>query len=251
MVLFLDFDGTLVPIVQRPELALLDPITRQLLHSLSRWMPVVVISGRALRDLKARVSVPQLIYVGNHGLEMEGPSLKYRMKDNGKWIIFIKKLYRELKADLGKIPGILVENKRYTLSVHYRLVRGEARKRALRLFSARLRPYRGKGLIRTTEGKAVWEVRPPYQWHKGKAVDWILKRPNLSGRWPLYIGDDRTDQDALKMVRSKGVGIYVASPHEKGAAHYTLQSPRVVRQFLRWLLSQVSGQEGTIRKVLF
>jgi trehalose-phosphatase len=240
MALFLDFDGTLVPIVQHPDHASLDHSVRRLLRFLSRHIPVVIVSGRALGDLKSRVALPGLICVGNHGLEMSGRALKYRMKNAIPWRRFINKLGRELKEELGEIPGVLIENKGYTLSVHYRKARKAGRRRSTRLFMARLGPLVQKGEIRISHGKAVWEVRPPIDWHKGRAVRWILKQSGFKGRWPLYIGDDKTDQDAFRAIQNTGLGMMVGSPKKRGAAHYTIENPRKVQEFLRWLLDQLS-----------
>ena len=249
MILFLDFDGTLVPIVQRPELAILDENGRRLIESLSKRIPVVIISGRGLDDVRGRVGVNGVNYVGNHGLEIEGNNLKYRMNDSPQWTKFINELSLIIEQSLGGIHGVIVENKGVTLSVHYRLVSGATRKRALQLFSKCIEGYKAKRQVRVTHGKMVWEVRPPFEWHKGKAVMWIMKQPQFMGRWPLYIGDDRTDQDALKLVRENGVGIWIGAPKEKGAALHAIEDPRSVRQLLKWLLVQVSEKSGSMKKI--
>ena len=240
MILFLDFDGTLTPIARRPELATLDREGKHLLRDLSRRIPVAVISGRALRDVRERVGVKELIYVGNHGLEIEDHPFKYQMPAASKWTGLIRKLEMTMSGDLGRIRGILIENKGLSLSVHYRLVRPGERDAAYRIFSKHVGPYRKEGRIRMTNGKAVWEVRPPYLWHKGKAVSWILGRAPAKGRWPIYIGDDRTDQDAFRAIRRKGIGFHVGSSREKGEARYSFRNPRAVRSFLRWLLKEIS-----------
>jgi trehalose-phosphatase len=247
--LFLDFDGTLVPIARTPDLAELDPQGRKLIRSLSRRLPLVIVSGRSIRDVRSRVGVSGVSYVGNHGLEITGASLKYRMKGADEWIRFLRSLAGKLHRDLDGIPGIMVEEKRLSLSVHYRLAGRDARRKALRLFSDRVKNHRDGRRIRVSHGKAVWEVRPPVRWDKGKAVQWILRQPGFRGRWPIYIGDDRTDQDALRAIRASGVGIAVARPGEKGAAHYRMENPRMVRHFLKWLLGRVSNGRGGIRRV--
>lgn len=249
MALFLDFDGTLVPIVRHPDHASLNRSVRQLLRSLSRRVPVVIVSGRALVDLKSRVGLPGLICVGNHGLEMSGHALKYQMKDAIRWRRFIKKLCRELQEELGDIPGILIEDKGYTLSVHVRQAREAGKQKSERIFMARLRPLVQQGRVRISHGKAVWEVRPPINWHKGRAVRWISKQSGFRGRWPLYIGDDKTDQDAFRAIQNTGLGIMVGPPQKRGAAHYTIENPRKVHELLQWLLDQLSTNRAVRQSV--
>jgi trehalose-phosphatase len=249
MVLFLDFDGTLVRIAERPDLAVLDPKGKKLLLSLVKRVPTVIISGRALHDVKSRVGIGTAVYVGNHGLEIEGINIKYNMKNASQWLALLKKLSSSIRKTVGAIPGIIIEDKIWTLSIHYRLVSGASRQKARRLFLKAVRGFRGEDSFRVTHGKAVWEIRPPDEWNKGKAVAWLLNQPGYRRRWPLYLGDDRTDQDALKVVRRGGVGIWVGAAQEKGAARFSLDNPRDVRQFLRWFLGQVSQKIGRMKKI--
>lgn len=242
-VLFLDFDGTLVPIAQRPEQAQLNPSIRALIRFLSHQIPVVVISGRGLKDVKKKVKLDHILYVGNHGLEMEGPSFQYQMKYALRWKKFVKRLVEELKGGLGGISGLLVEDKEYSISVHYRLTPSEYRRKAGVLFKNLIQPYLESKRLRLTQGKAVWEVRPPIEWNKGTAVLHLLKSRQLKGRWPIYIGDDHTDQDAMRMIKRRGFGIAVGPPNKKGAGHVTLGEPVDVHRFLKWMAGEFSGQK--------
>ena len=244
--LFLDFDGTLASIVPRPDDAWLLPSTRDLLKLLSRRVPVAIVSGRSLRDLRSRIGLKGVTYVGNHGLEVAGQNLRFKMKDAAHWRAFLIKIGRQLDEDLGKIPGILLENKGYTLSVHYRLAGGQARQKARRLFAKRLQPYQVRNLVRLRRGKAVWEVRPPVLWDKGTAVRWVLKQPGFRGRWPLFIGDDETDKDVFRAIWNYGIGIFVGASQENGTAHYRLKDPIKVHGFLKWLLRQLMHREVRI-----
>ncbi len=236
MALFLDFDGTLVPVAPKPGDAWLSFSVRDLLRSLSRKIPVVIVSGRRLQDLKGRVGLRQVTYVGNHGLEIVGSGFRYQMKGAAQWRRFLKGLVPQLQNALGELPGILLEDKDYTLSLHYRLARQGIRRKALRWLIRHLKPLEDKGLIKVGLGKAAWEIRPPVRWDKGHAVLWVLRQPAFRRRWPLYIGDDVTDEDAFRAIRGRGIGILVGSASKKGSAHYTLAGPSQVYEFLKWLL---------------
>jgi trehalose 6-phosphate phosphatase len=234
--LFLDFDGTLAPIAPRPEEAGLTSDMRLLLRRLSRRVPVVIVSGRSLSDIRTRVGLPGLVYVGNHGLEIAGCGLRYRMENADDWCRLLKILGDRLRERLELLPGIFIEDKGYTLSVHFRLAGGIVRRRAARRFAEWLGPLQRRRQVRVGRGKAVWEIRPPIDWNKGRAVVWILKQPRFRKRWPLYIGDDATDQDAFRSIRKIGLGIAVGPPEKKGAAGYAVRSPREVGLFLNRLL---------------
>ncbi len=239
--LFLDYDGTLVPIAPRPELAWLSDSTRFLLRSLSKWVPVVFVSGRSLMDLRSRIRLRGMTYVGNHGLEIKGPGFRYQMEDAFHWRRFLKKVACQLQAELDSISGIFLEDKGYTLSVHYRQADTVSERNASRVLYRGLKPI--MDLIQIRSGKSVWEILPPVEWDKGRAVTWILKRPEFQRRWPLYIGDDETDQDAFRSIRSKGIGIAVGSHKKKNAAHFYFSDQLEVDKFLKWLLAQLSTKE--------
>ena len=163
----MDFDGTLVPIAPRPELAILDSSTRSLLKSLSPWVPIVLISGRSRKELKSRIRLNNITYVGNHGLEISHRHFNYRMKGERRWKHFLQGLYLQLQQALRNIPGIWVEDKGLSLSVHYRLARKEGQRKALIIIENSLKKFIDQGKIRRSGGKAVWEIRPPIEWNKG------------------------------------------------------------------------------------
>jgi trehalose 6-phosphate phosphatase len=162
-VLFLsDFDGTLAPIVEKPELAVVSEEICNLLQDLAsrRHFTVGIISGRALADLKSKVKVDGIIFGGNHGFEIEGPGLRFV----NPIVDEIKPLFRIIRQiltlTLGKIKGVLVEDKGITLSVHYRQVEDEKAKEVIKLIERTINGPAFRGLFKLTSGKKVYEIRP-------------------------------------------------------------------------------------------
>lgn len=241
VVLFLDYDGTLTPIVERPEMANLLPSNRKRLEALSKLknVKIVIISGRALKDVKRRVGVSGLTYAGNHGLEFEGPKI-HRIHSAAK---AFRRLAKSIKSRLQRayafMPEILVENKTYTLSVHYRRVSEGKIAAAKMILLKEIGTYLEKSQAALTEGKKVWEIRPPTLWNKGKTVLFILKKMRVSIKKPLvpiYIGDDRTDESAFRALRQRGITVKVAeNPKENSAANHFVRTPKDVSRFLKKL----------------
>ncbi len=242
--LMADYDGTLTPIVGRPELANLPDGVRQLLESMSsqRCFTVGIISGRALADLKCRVAVNGIVYAGNHGLEIEGPGVSFAHPMAVETMPIIRALYQVLRRTLGTVKGVLVEDKGFSLSIHYRQVEGRETGEVKSTFGHIVSSAQALGRIRITQGKKVYEVRPAVAWDKGKAVKLLMKRCGKGGRrsglWPIYLGDDLTDEDAFRAVKDYGIGIsvFVGDANQDTAARYFLKSPAEVAEFLSLLL---------------
>lgn len=178
-ILFLsDFDGTLAPIAEKPELAEIPEGTRMLLHSLTsnRRFTVGVISGRSLKDLKDKVKVEGVVYAGNHGFEIEGPGLSFVNPIVEEIKPFFRIIRQILVLTLGTIKGVLVEDKGITLSVHYRQVDDEKAKTVESLVERAINGPASHGLFKVTSGKKVYEVRPAVNWDKGKAIQLLMKK---------------------------------------------------------------------------
>jgi trehalose 6-phosphate phosphatase len=233
---FLDFDGTLVSIADTPEAVKLDPRTLEVLQKLSQESGVrlVILSGRPLSELTRRLKLKNTIMAGNHGLEIQGrgADLPVNAKKARSLSRFIHLLSEKFKVTLSHYPGVWVEDKQYTLSIHYRaLPRGQAGffDEMIAFFKKKYEKYP----ILWTWGKKVVEVRPSIYWGKGDIVMHLLKK--FKDTLPIGIGDDKADEDMFKVLKERG-GIAVRVGYSaSSAADYYLSSPYDVKVFLQKL----------------
>ncbi len=230
--LMLDYDGTLTPIVHHPRLAVLSPGRRTLLRELSHRpeIKLAIISGRRLSDVKKRVGIPELVYVGNHGFEIDTGGKKMILPAARHFMPRLKMIKNSLRAALN-IRGVFIEDKGPTVSVHFRAVPVRNLGTFKKEFYRALAPYRGK--FRLTHGKKVFEIHPPVDWNKGKAIKWIIKELGLRRHLPIYIGDDRTDEDAFRELGGRGLTIHVGPG--RTAAKKRIKNVREVYHFLKGL----------------
>lgn len=250
LALLLDYDGTLAPIAPHPSQATVSAVTRRLLGRLAQepgvW--VALVSGRALRDLARMVRVRALYYVGNHGLEVAGPRLRYVNPIAQRRRPLMARLVGELGEAVQAFPGAWVEDKGLTLTVHYRGVAPAAIPPLQASVDEVIRPFRAQQSCVVTEGKCVIEIRPPVQWTKGTIVRWLVVRlAALSATGPVlpvYVGDDATDEDAFQALRGDGITIAVGPDDRPTAAHYRVASPAEVRRFLRRVCTLRRRTEG-------
>jgi trehalose-phosphatase len=239
--LFLDFDGTLSPIVSRPQDAQLPPDTRRVLAALSLCCPVAVISGRALADVRARVALDELAYAGNHGFELalpgDAPRLHPEAHSSADSIRAISPLLAEQARQLSEA---IFEDKGPTLTVHYRQCDAATAAQLQRRITALVEEFPG---LEWRAGKKVIEVRPDSHWGKGHAMRWVLKSLGLNTpqTLPIFIGDDITDEDAFRELAQDGVGIRVGAPDFPTAAAYGLADTVEVQVFLEQLLAALQG----------
>lgn len=285
VVLFLDYDGTLSPIVQRPELALLPDETRAVVGRLAERMPVAILSGRRREEVAALVDLPGLVYAGSHGFDIAGPApaaggapvpvsppapgaapapagvsaaaaplLRHLAAPGVE--TRLRRVAERLRRELAGIDGVLVEDKRFAVAVHYRLV---ADRDLPRIEAAVDRAAgaagggagdggdggdggdvgdigdaggsaaaAGGGRLRKTGGKKVWELRPDVDWDKGRALLWLFERygGGHPDALPLVLGDDVTDESAFAAAASRGgIGILVAEEPRPTAAAFRLRDP--------------------------
>jgi trehalose-phosphatase len=233
VLVFLDFDGTLTPIVDFPDQAVMLPETRVTLKRLSELGPfsITIISGRALNDIRERVGIANLTYAGNHGLEIWGEGVRFVEPEAVRRIKILGEFSRRVRERLRHIPGVEVENKVLTASVHFRRAERASLDEIRKIVHAEL--AFSERIFRVTRGLQVIEVRPRVDWNKGTAVQWIQQVRGSANTLCLYVGDDATDEDAFAALPE---GVTVRVGHAKGtAARYYLDDQGSVTRFLSWL----------------
>jgi trehalose-phosphatase len=238
--LFLDFDGTLTPIVDDPAAAHLSVGVRDTLRRIAGQDSVVtaVISGRAVEDVYVRIRLDGVIYGGNHGLEIFGRGLRFVEPEADARRGQLRRLTEAVAEELGHIAGVLVEDKGLTTSIHFRQA-GERDVPAIENAVRSIVAAAGN-LFRVTTGRKVFEIVPRTGWHKGAAAQWILAHLNDSELLPIYLGDDNSDEDAFAVL-ADGVTVRVGGPPAT-CARYRVPGPAEVYQFLLWLESRVAAR---------
>jgi len=231
--LFFDYDGTLTPIVERPENAVLSERMRERLAALAEQAFVAVISGRGLDDLKGRVGLESLAYAGSHGFELVEPDGRLVERPEAQAAIpALDAAEAQLAATAGTIRGVQLERKRFGLAVHYRRVAEDRLPELQRAIETALEAQGVRLALKS--GKKVWEFVPAIDWHKGHALSWILEReigPNQAVL-AVYIGDDVTDEDAFKVVADSGLAVAVGDGPAETAATHRLEDVDAVGDFL-------------------
>lgn len=243
-VVFLDYDGTLTPIVARPELAVLAEEMRRTVRTLAARCPVAIVSGRDRTDVQGRVGIKGLIYAGSHGFDIAGPpGMDLNYEHSQGFLASLDRAEHEFRRSLSGIAGARVERKKFSIAVHFREAPPQCEARLEPVVDAVLRrcPELRKGL-----GKKVFELRPAVDWHKGKAVLWLLDAMGYAGTdaLPVYIGDDVTDEDAFSAVAGRGLGIVVAEVPRETTAGYRLKSTAEVGLFLHKLTTVIGPRDG-------
>jgi trehalose-phosphatase len=234
---FLDYDGVLTPIVRDPDQALLNDEMRASVRRLAELCPTAIVSGRDHDDVKAKVALDGVVYAGSHGFDISGPEdLRHQHPGGVAALPALDAAQHDLEAALDPVPGAWVERKRFAVAVHFREVPAEHQdglEAAVRHAAERHGPFR------VTGGKKIFELRPDIDWHKGKAVLWLLSTLGLDRDdvAPLYLGDDVTDEDAFEALAGRGIGLVVAGEDERPtAADLRLADTEGTRRFLEDLI---------------
>jgi len=191
---------------------------------------LAIISGRSLEDVREKVGVSGIIYVGNHGLEIENSAGQHKKILTPARKRELKKITQNLQNSLKEIPGILFEEKGPVLSVHYRNVPQKFFARIPRVVRAELQQRKDRWKM--ASGKMVLEIRPNVDFHKGEAVKEILKTVPSLGLLPIYLGDDQTDKDAFRVLKGQGISVFIGLGMLASEADFFLQGPDEVQEFL-------------------
>ncbi len=237
-VIFLDFDGTLSPIVNHPEDAALARGMEDILRRCASKYTIAVVSGRDMDDVKGRVNIDEIIYAGSHGFRISGPDgLIMEQKKAEKILPLLDRIKNQLNEKFSAGPeGVQVERKRYAIAVHFRNAEDSRRHEVQPKIDEVLKDHSG---VKTGTGKMIIEIKPDLDWHKGKAIEWILDELNLNDNpeiMAIYIGDDVTDEDAFKTILPNGgVGILVGTHGNPTAAAYRLKNVDEVKVLLQKL----------------
>lgn len=237
LALFLDYDGTLTPIRHTPSAATLGSETEQLLWQLANLPDVylTIVTGRSMEDIKRLVPIENITFIANHGFHIFRDGSEWIHPEAISLIQTLKRLSFTLNQALDKFPKAQVENKQFTLSIHYRNI--PVRKTSSLMSIVRKTVHSFDPRLILTPGKKVLEVRPQVKWGKGKAVLQVLKTSNLSGRpTAIFIGDDKTDEDVFRVLRFKGIMIRVGKERKTDAVYYVKDVGEVL-QLLRSLIT--------------
>lgn len=231
LAIFLDYDGTLAPIAPTPDMADLDPKMHRAVVKLAANCTVGVLSGRNLEDVRRRVNVDNIFYAGCHGFVISGPG---QHRENQRGLEFrplLEQVHQELSQELAQVKGVIVEKKKFVITIHFRLVaEGEWQ----RVEAAATGAVSRHPQLRISHGKMMWELIPDIDWDKGKALLSILEMLKADGPevLPFYLGDDVTDEDAFQALQGRGIGILVGEQNGPSAAQYQLKDTGEVMEFL-------------------
>lgn len=227
---FLDYDGTLTPIVERPDPAILSDSVRDAVKSLANRCTVAVISGRGLRNVRERVGI--IIYAGSHGFDIAGPKgFHMEFQQGTEFLPHLDQAEKALHERLDRIGGVLVERKKFAIAIHFRQVAEEDVGFVEKAVDEVRRQH---SKLRKTSGKKIFELQPDIDRDKGRALLWLIEKMDLnrSDVLPVYIGDDTTDEDAFRVLKKDGIGIVVTDVVRSTEARYRLRDPDEVQRFL-------------------
>ncbi|KAF3650259.1 putative trehalose-phosphate phosphatase J [Capsicum chacoense] len=262
IVVFLDYDGTLSPIVDDPEKAFMTTEMREAVRDTAKYFPTAIVSGRCRAKVFNFVKLSELYYAGSHGMDIKAPVKRRNYKKGSNqsvlcqpakdFLPMIAEVYKSLVEKTKSIPGAKVENNKFCLSVHFRRVEEKRWTELAEQVKSVTKEY---PKLRLTQGRKVLEIRPSIKWNKGNALEFLLESlgyANSNDVLPIYIGDDRTDEDAFKVLcdRGQGFGILVSKTPKETNASYSLQEPLEVMYFLNRLVEwkRLSSQQRYQRK---
>lgn len=234
LAVFLDFDGTLTPIVDHPGKAAISNAMLETVKSLAAVCTVGIISGRDRKDLESRVGIEGILYAGSHGLDIAGPGYQKSLPEAEAAIPDVDRAEIRLREALEGISGVIIERKRFAVAVHYRNVRSDV---GIQQVKRVVDGVLGDTNLRKRHGKRVLELEPAVDWDKGHAVEWLMETTEIDPNNVLviYIGDDETDEDVFAALAGKGVSVRVGEEVSTSLADYRLAEPEDVQVLLQRL----------------
>jgi len=239
LAVFLDYDGTLTPIVDDPDQAVMGDETRSAVFELADRCSVALVSGRDLQKLKILARLPHVNYAGSHGFDIETADGRAAAHEKAMADLpALNQAEQRLRERLRGIVGAIVERKRFAIAVHFRQVAAREVHRVQTIAREVLGEHQG---LREKAGKMIVELQPDVDWNKGRAVLWLLEQMGALGTaFPIYIGDDVTDEDAFQALKGRGIGILVRDVQPRSsAAEYALENVAEVRRFLEALTGRL------------
>jgi len=244
LLLLLDYDGTLVEIAPRPELATPTPGLLLLLARLINRLDyaVVVVSGRPLQNLLKLLPVPGLNYLGSHGGEGLIAGRPLHLISGEPTLSEISGWKNQLAGLLEHFTGWWIEDKPQGFVLHYRQVSPGQEDQLLKVIESWKARVVESGAYQVLAGKKVMEVLP-YGISKGEAIQQILLSSDFIGYFPLYLGDDTTDESVFAVIQEQGLSFKVGNQEQPTKATHFLENPAQVREFLALLATQ--GEEKT------
>ncbi len=242
LLLLCDFDGTLCEFDPDPRAVYLPAARCELLNALAaRGVSVGIVSGRRLADLRSRIDNTNAAYLaGFHGLEITSPSGSFTHPDVVDAQTLVHDIARAIAPGVARLPGVFIEDKEFSISLHYREATPAAQVVAQSLLTTAARPDVDAGRLRLLPGACVIELLPNVTWHKGTAVKWLRDEAQRVHRNValVYVGDDVTDEDAFAVLEPGDTGI--GSSERVSLAEFGVNGPSGVEAFLRALCSRLS-----------
>jgi len=240
VLLLTDFDGTLSDLVDNPGEAHLSVDVATEVSAIAKLPRVTfgLVSGRRIADVHARVGSAAAFTAGLHGLEIDAADAEFRHPALEVVRPIVASVVARARMDLAKYPRVFIEDKTYSVTCHVRGVHPDAIETALDRFVEIAAPHVHAGVVKFLAAAEALELLPSTAWNKGRAVNWI--RDHLTPRAAralsvVYLGDDRTDEDAFAVLGDDDVAIGVGERPHDPAIDWRLAGPASVGRFFRHL----------------
>ena len=242
LALLLDFDLTLSPLARDPRHAYLPKAAKNKIGKVVQHIPVVIITGRALGEIKKKANIKKVFYIGSHGLEYNLNGKQEAIAVPNTMLQALKKAQKKFLKISKKYPNIILETKKYSVALGYRMVRPSQIRPLEFSFRKMAVKIKKEGLLSARLDKKTFELRPKVKIDKGVASLFALKtiQNKFHKRFlPIYIGDSQTDEDAFKVLDKRGITVRVGR-NKKSAAKWYLKNQKEVNRFLEWLANLLS-----------